>query len=351
MCVNSARLISLSGTILIIMQENIDEQDLSSPKEIGFLGKFLALILCLVCGVIAAHYKGTFSGIFVTVCVGGWVYFNVLKRGPKTREDILYEEQLELQRKAFNTYKSRIPYDLIVFVFVNLVVYFITRNIVLLIFVDLVFLGAWSFFISKSKNNSEVKDRITIAQELGLTFSQSGDTLFVHERLQHVGANTQISNVFSGKIESLPIAIFDFYYKWMKKTANKVTVLEITNTKNCPNMLIISKSDSFGETIKIENFFQGVKVDLEGNFSEHFDVFVESGAEDEVRQFLTPDMMVVLIDSMPELSFMFFDNKVYVVLSTAAFGFLKNDFVHQVNKVKFIISKWSLTLSKMEFST
>lgn len=333
------------------MNEKNNLADSHPRKKVGFFGKLVALMVCIVIGIVAGQYKGVFAGIFASFASWGWLYFNVLKYRPKTREDVLYEQDLEAERVLLRPYKKKILYFVALLIFINIIIFAATKEFGLLVFLDSFCVVSFLYFTAKLKNNSDKIDRESVAQELGFIFTQKGDSSLLHEKLKFFGTDIQVSNIFSGIVENFPVMIFNFRYQWMKKVSHEVTLLEITNTKRCPNMLIVSKNSSFGETLVVQNIFSGVSVELEGSFSNHFNLFVESGAEDEIRQFLTPDIMVALIDTMPELNFAFFNDKIYVVLSSnTEHGFLKDDFINQVNKVKFIISKWSLPLSMMEFN-
>lgn len=332
------------------MEDEINSSDSNVHKKVGFFGKLFAFIVCIIIGIVAGQYEGVFAGIFVCLASWGWLYFNVLKYRPKTREDVLYEQNLEVERTLLRPYKKKILYFGALLLFSNIIIFAVTKEFGLLVLLDTLCAVSFLYFSSKLKNNSDKIDRETIAQEMGFMFTQKGDTSLLHEKLIRFGTDIEVSNLFAGMVENFSVTIFDFRYRWMKKASYEVTMLEITNIKRCPNMLIVSKDSTFGETLNVENIFPNVTVELEGNFSNYFNLFVESGAEDEIRQFLTPDIMVALIDTMPELNFAFFDDKIYVVLSSNSdHGFLKDDFINQVNKAKFIISKWSLTLSKMEF--
>lgn len=334
-----------------MQNENVSSVDSNDPRKTSFLVKMVAFIFCIVLGVVVAHYQGVGYGIVFCVGFWVWIYYNILKYKPKMREDILYEQEMQVQRNLFRPYLKHFLLFFFIVGIGNVMLYVVTKKLGFLFALDIVSIFLFFVFLSRIRNNASKENRELVASEMGFTFSQTGDISSVHEKLQTLGKDSRITNVFSGTIEGYPVRMFDFYYKWMKKAAYETTLLEITNNRKCPNMLIISKGDAFGETFDVAHVFPGVAVQLEGDFSNYFSLFVENGAEDEIRQFLAPDLMAVLIDTMPDLNFMFFDNKIYVVLSNnSEHGFLKDHFVEQVNKARFIIMKWSLTLSKMDFS-
>ncbi len=334
-----------------MQNENALSSDSNNPRRTSFLVKIAAFIPCIVLGIAVAHYKSVGHGIAVGVGFWVWIYYNILKHKPKTREDILYEQEMQVQRNLFRPYLKQFISAFFILGIGNVVLYVATKKLGFLFALDMVSIFLFFIFLSRIRSNTGKESRETVAGEMGFVFSQTGDVSSVHKKLQSLGQDSHITNVFSGTMEGYPVRMFDFYYKWMKGAAYEITLLEITNDRKCPDMLIISKGDAFGETFDTAHVFPGVTVHLEGNFSDYFSLFVENGAEDEIRQFLAPDLMAILIDTMPDLSFMFFDNKIYVVLSNnSEHGFLKSNFVEQVNKARFIITKWSLTLSKISFS-
>lgn len=334
------------------MQNNNPSIDSDAPRRAGLLVKVAAILFCVGSGMAVAYYHGAGYGLMLGIGFWVWIYYNVLKYRPKTQGDILHEQEMQLQRNLFRLYRRWIIYFFLIIGISNAVLYLVTRKLGLLGVFDMMSIVLLLLFLSRIRNNAGQESRESVASEMGFEFSQTGDISSVHEKLRTFGQDSRIGNVFSGVMEGYPVRIFDFSYAWMKKAVYEATLLEITNSKKCPNMFILSKSSAFGETFDATRFFSGVSVQLEGDFSNYFDLFVENYAEDEIRQFLAPDLMAALIDTMSDLSFVFFDDKIYVVLSNnAEHGFLKDHFVEQVNKARFIITKWSLTLSKMNFAS
>lgn len=324
----------------------------NEPKKTTLMVKAVAFLFCIGLGYVATRYVGIGYGILFGVATWVWLYSIVLKDKPKTREEVLYEEEMETQRRLFRPYAAYVGYFFLTLLFGNAGLYAVTRNWNHLFFVDvvasIVFLVGF-YFLSRKQGAPGMKE---IAGQMGLDYAPLGDVSSVHQNLHSIGKDIRIKDVFSGTLEGYPVRIFDFYYTWMKDASNMVQLLEVTNNRLCPSMLIISKQDSFGETFDASRIFSGVAVDLEGDFSKYFSVYVEQGSEDEVRQFLTPDMMAVLIDTMPELSVLFFGDKLYVSLATnVEASFSKKRFEEQIEKVRFILSQWSPTLSRIKVLT
>jgi hypothetical protein len=299
-------------------------------------------------------HQGAIGGIFSGTLFSLFLYRNVLNSRPKTGADILYEPSLEIERDVVRPYTKQLIYIFIIILIADVILYALTRNVTSLLtlfFLEILALVSYYLFqiqsIHRYRDNQAKQDA---AQEIGFTFSPTRDITAIHEKIRAIGSNPQITNIFTGNLQGFPCMLFDFHYVWMKKASYEVTILEITNEKLCPNMLIISKSHSFGNTFNLSAMFPGIPVTLEGSFSKYFSLFVERGSEDEIRQILPPDLMATLIDDMPDLSFLFFDNKVYVILGNdTGHGFSKDNFVAQIAKANAILDKWSLTLTKMTF--
>ncbi len=317
----------------------------------GIFGKTIFSVLFLTLAIVIAHYKGVYLGIIAGSIFSWWLYQNAFRHRRKTHEDILYEQEIEAERNLFRPYFTHWKVFLGLIVIANGVLFMVTQTWAPLFILDMIGVISGLLFLVKVKSDANTNEQETMAHEMGFSFLATGDVSSIPEKLQALGKNSRIAHVFSGTMEGYSVRIFDFYYQWMKQAAYETTLLEITNIRKCPNMFILSKRSTFGDTFDVTRVFPGVAVRLEGNFSDYFSLFVENSAEDEIRQLLAPDLMAVLIDTMPDLSFMFFENKIYVVLSdNSGHGFLKGHFAEQVNKARFIITKWSLTLSKMDFS-
>lgn len=318
--------------------------------RVGIVGQIIFSLLFLALAITIAHYKGVFMGIVSGIIFSWWLYQNMFRRQLKTKADVLYEQEMEVQRNIFRPYARIITYFFLVTFIGNIGLYFITEDSEFIAILDFIAATAFLAFLHIIMKRSGRQDIVsTTMSQAGFTLTSDGDILSTHEKIRFLGPCISMGNIFSGSIGGFPARIFDYSYEWMRDASYTVTFLEVTNVRKCPNMLIISKSDTFSETIIPDKIFPGIPVQLEGNFSEHFSLFVEGGAEDEIRQFLPPDLMAVLIDRMPDLSFLFLDNKIYIVLSNnSERGFLKDYFLEQIDKARFILGKWAVTLSRME---
>jgi hypothetical protein len=203
------------------------------------------------------------------------------------------------------------------------------------------------FFTARLQRTKALEDRRVVASEIGLSFSANGDPLKLPQLLRSFGKRSRIENVFSGMLDGFTIQIFDYIFVYTKNIEYRATMLEIITARTFPTMMILSRTDNLEGTIAPKQLFDGVPVQLEGNFSDHFSVYVARDAEDDVRLFLTPDIMATLIDDMPDTGYFFTENKVYVVITNNnEIHFRKELFIEEIAKVRFILSKWSPILSR-----
>jgi len=132
---------------------------------------------------------------------------------------------------------------------------------------------------------------LSFVQSLGMLYNEDGDATTLSPKLRTGFLDIRMNKVVSGQVENFTFRLFSMYYKWMKHAANVVLVLELSLNRNVPSMLILSLEDEFYQTLVPAEFSAGVEVRLEGDFNSHFQLFVQEGAEDEIRQLLTPDLI------------------------------------------------------------
>jgi len=293
------------------------------------------------------------KAVLVAVVAPIYFYFTRPKES-EIKEIILEQEANRAQFESFSPYLKYLAMLLAVMIPISVVVYLVTNDASLIFWIDVtvaivallgIFFGVG--LRERKRLEKEKNERTAFVEQLGFSLQSTADPSSLHELFGNIGEHLAITDVLSGKIERYPVRIFNLFYKWMKNASNSVLMVEITNTRMSPAMLILSKEDDFGGTIVPSRIFTGVLDQLEGDFNKHFTVFLEQRSQDEVRQFLTPDIMAILIDEMSAFNFLFFGDKLYIVLPSSQYAFLKNHFVEQIKKTELIVGKWSLTLSKI----
>jgi hypothetical protein len=216
-------------------------------------------------------------------------------------------------------------------------------------------MAVWLILLSKLRRSmglSSLKQGneafLAFLQKIGMSYQEKGDELSLAPKLNAGFQKTKITNIVSGHLDLFPFRLFNFYYVWTKKGANLVLMLELSLPKAIPSMLILSRQDEFYQTLTPAKMEADTKVRLEGNFNEHFAVHVQAGAEDEIRQILTPDLMLALIEEMPRFSFLFLDDKLYIELDKYDQGLFSEEYLQeQINKAHLIINKWKESLARL----
>ncbi len=319
--------------------------------------KIVAIILAAIIVIIALLFTYPFGPWRIPVVV---LFVAVMTRltiwpQPRTQADIRHEKELNIDYELLRPHRTirYLPF-VIVGLIVGLIISAMTESMNLSIMFFLLTLVTTVFFftfLGKLRGKKANDDRFSVAAEVGLTYVPTGDVATLHELLQSIAVEPKkstLSNIFLGNLSGYAARIFDFDYTWMKEARYSETFLEVTVSGNIPKMLILSKKDEFVGTIDPKSIFLGGMDTLEGDFSKHFLVYTEPDAGMEVRQILTPDVMASLIDEMSDVSFLIFDDKVYVTLANRVESdFLKADFLVQLHKASLVVAKWIPTFLRM----
>jgi hypothetical protein len=147
-----------------------------------------------------------------------------------------------------------------------------------------------------------------IAAEMGYTYEEiapldsvSGDTF-----LQ--GNSQEITHIFSGTQDGYSVRIFEFtYVEGAGKTRRDYTntIYELDCREKLPHILLNPYYGIIASTME--------KVELEGNFSNDFTLYVQKGEQIEVRELFTPDVMLQFVEHFKGYKFETFGTKLYVV--------------------------------------
>lgn len=192
----------------------------------------------------------------------------------------------------------------------------------------------------------ERNEFLAIKEKFGLDFKEKEDVLSIHDKFRLIGDELKMTNVISGALSGFFVRIFDLNFKWMKNASYGATFLELSLPRDVPDMLIISKKGEFAGVIDAKKFFAGRSIELEGDFRDHFNVYVEEEGEPEVRRILSPDLMVLLIDELSDFSFLFFGNRLYIFLNSSSGLLGEKYYMKQIGRANLVLSKWSRILER-----
>lgn len=149
-----------------------------------------------------------------------------------------------------------------------------------------------------------------LAEVLGMTYAPSAGRDTVSGYFFNVGSGGIPSNVLSGSYENAPIRLFEYQFttgSGKHQQTHRFVVSEIDAQGPLPHVFMKPEHSAvFGKP-------SGTKLlSLEGNFNDHFDVYVPEDSEIEALQILEPDVMLKLIEEFPSFGFECFGTKTYV---------------------------------------
>ena len=149
-----------------------------------------------------------------------------------------------------------------------------------------------------------------LATIIGMTYEPSSDRSTVSGYFFSVGRGGPMANVLTGIYEGAPIRLYEYQFvtgSGKHKQTHPFIVSEIDTGGTLPRVFMKPEGFSvFGKP-------SGTKLlSLEGNFNEHFDVYVPEDSEIEALQILEPDVMVKLIDEFSAFGFECSGTKTYV---------------------------------------
>lgn len=171
-----------------------------------------------------------------------------------------------------------------------------------------------------------------------------------------MGVKRIVSDFMTGELFRLPTKCFTVTF-WIEKMVEKVSggkinvekevypysysVFELSIPSTVPPISIVAVSTD--KDVR-SYFLLEEEVLLEGNFNTMFSTSVGKGKQMEIREFLTPDIMEYLMQTMQNCSFLFGDGKLYVC--TKKFD-LSKELIDTHSNITFLVSKWSPSFSRI----
>ena len=164
------------------------------------------------------------------------------------------------------------------------------------------------------------------------------------------GNHRSKTNVIKGLLENHRIQIFNYDFE-IGSGKNRIpysyTVFEIDYDNRIPKMFL--RVDKNAWQMFKPSFVNGRRLNLEGNFDDFFDLFVENDFEIEALQIFTPDIMQKLMTDWKQFTLEFTGDKIYIY-TTFHIDKSKNlEAMHSL--AKFLIDKLSIVIKRMEPST
>lgn len=155
------------------------------------------------------------------------------------------------------------------------------------------------------------------ASEHGYNFSNYGDIASLNSTYLDVGHSRRMVNVISGIYLEQPIRFFDFRSvigHGKHRRSVSFSGFEIEHKNSLKSFLLLSRKMRYSPGNLYDGFQNafGREIKLEGDFNKYFTLYVPEDYEIEVFQIFTPDIMVKFIDLMPDLTFEFTHNKLFL---------------------------------------
>lgn len=130
-----------------------------------------------------------------------------------------------------------------------------------------------------------------------------------------IGHTGQYISVVTGTYQNLPFEFGNFYCTQGSGKNSKrrsFGVIDVKLTRRLPHILLDARSNnSFGFT-NLATFGSSQHLTLEGNFNDYFNLYVPDGYERDALYFITPELMVLLIDLGAAFDVEIIDDHLYI---------------------------------------
>ncbi len=162
-----------------------------------------------------------------------------------------------------------------------------------------------------------------------------------------IGHGQYIDNIISGTHGGFPLRIFT-YHTTVGENKNaetiRFTVFELEFVGSTLNILIDARKHPYPKSL-----LDHQKLQLEGNFNDHFDLYISKGFHLETLQILTPDIMEILLDTSKHFSLEFIHNKLYIYADTELSNSV--DMVYMYEFSHSILRKLAPVLARIKHSS
>jgi hypothetical protein len=155
--------------------------------------------------------------------------------------------------------------------------------------------------------------------------------------------NGWLEHVISGEFKNKKVRLYSFCQPGRNDSVMKRTVFEIDYDTPLPRMLL--KPDWHMTYVK-PIFKKEHHLSLEGDFDQHFDLYVEKDFEIEALQIFTPDIMHRLQTDWRRLVIEFSHDSIFIYTMTVLSK--KKDLEHIYSCAKYLIEKLSPVSQRME---
>jgi len=154
-----------------------------------------------------------------------------------------------------------------------------------------------------------------LAQALNFDYAATGSMESVEGKIFEFGTARTIEDVLSGAYQGLPIRIFNYAFTIQQGRSSHTehyTVFTLAFDCDIADIALTPKSFLSASTLSRAPD-GGVKIKLEGDFNEHFDLYAPHFFDVEIREIFQPDLMAELIDKYQSYRIETAGNALYVI--------------------------------------
>ncbi len=154
-----------------------------------------------------------------------------------------------------------------------------------------------------------------LAQALNFEYAATGSMNTVKGKIFELGGARKIEDVLSGTYQGQPIRIFNYAFTIQEGRSSHTehyTVFALAFDCAIADIALAPKSFLSASTLS-KSPDDGIKIKLEGDFNEHFNLYAPRLFDVEIREIFQPDLMAELIDKYRSYRIETAGNTLYVI--------------------------------------
>ena len=160
------------------------------------------------------------------------------------------------------------------------------------------------------------------AKDNGFDFAQFTDNPLLVGMFFNKGNERTAQNIISGTVGQSPFELGNYKYaigSGRNRRAYSMGYVRIQLERHLPHMVLDSaKNNSAAFGLQVSNLPAGIdanqRLKLEGDFNEHFTLYVPKGYEKDALYVFTPDLMALLIDTIAAYDVEIIDDQCFIYL-------------------------------------
>jgi hypothetical protein len=154
-----------------------------------------------------------------------------------------------------------------------------------------------------------------LAQVLNFEYAATGNLNSVEGKIFELGRARKIEDVLSGTYQGQPVRIFSYAFTIQEGRSSRTehyTVFALAFDCDIADIALTPKSFLSASTLS-KAPDDGIKIKLEGDFNEHFNLYAPRLFDVQIREIFQPDLMAELIDKYRSYRIETAGNVLYVI--------------------------------------